>query len=139
SLRGHLVAANEALMAADYVRASVEVAQALELDPDSPEVQRTAARVKQAQENAQKEADHKQAMLGAETARTEAQQLGVSYAETRRKIDELSKWIQDQKSDNFGRYKPGEVRAEFAERESELRALQSEAERTQFARSEALE
>jgi len=138
-LHRHLQIAREALVAADYVRAAVAVAEAQELDPESAEVLELSARVERAQAEAQREAERQKALSEAAQARDEAAQMRDNYEVARRRIDELGAQILKEQSGVFGRYVDDAVRSDFARRERDLQTLRIAAERMLLSRSEALE
>ena len=138
-LRDHLRAANEALVRADYTGAALAVSKAQELDPESLEVIGLLARVDRAQKDAQRAADRAAALSGAERARVEAEAFGASYADTRRRIDELSASILQDESEVLAEFAPEPRHADLSAREEQVEALRIDAERLLLLRSEALE
>ncbi|MCY2960807.1 MAG: SUMF1/EgtB/PvdO family nonheme iron enzyme [Planctomycetota bacterium] len=138
-LRQNLRTASERLVAADYVGAAVAVAKAQELDPDSAEVIDLRSRVERGQAEAEREAERKRALAGAQEAREEAARLGASYEQTRQRIDELGALLLKNQSAVYGRYADDATRVENARRERELYAERLAAERMLLSRSEALE
>jgi len=138
-LREHLKTAAEGLAEADYIGATVAVAKARELDPESAEVLELKARVEHSQAEAVREAERLKALASAAAARVEASDLGEKYERARGKIDELGAELLKAESTVIARYAEEETRIDFAERESELYAEKLEAERLLLSRSQALE
>ncbi len=138
-LREHLKSAAEGLASADYIGATVAVAKALELDPESAEVLELKSRVERSQLEAEREAERKKALTSAAAARVEASDLRTKYARARTEIDELGAELLKSESTVLARYADEETRIDFAKRETELYTRKLEAERMLLARSQALE
>jgi len=135
----HLKTAAEGLASADYIGATVAVAKALELDPDSAEVLALKARVERGQTEAEREAERRKALRGAAAARVEASDLREKYERARTKIDELGAELLKSESNVLARYADEATRIDQARREGELYAQQLEAEQLLLSRSQALE
>ena len=138
-LRQHLADAQAALVAADYVGAAVAVAKAQELDPKSGEVVELEARVKRAQEDAQRESDRKKDLAAAEEAREEELRQRERYEQVRRDLDALAAQLVRDRPGVHAQAASEASRAAFAMLEERERELRYEAERLLLTRSEALQ
>lgn len=138
-LRTNLRGARASIAAADYTAATILVAKAKDLDPESAEVLELQARIERGVADAEREADRRRALDEAARARDEADELRASYAATRLRIDELDAQLLREQSGVFGKYAEESVRQAYAGREHAAQALRVEAERMLLSRSEALE
>jgi formylglycine-generating enzyme required for sulfatase activity/tRNA A-37 threonylcarbamoyl transferase component Bud32 len=139
ALRGHLASAREALVEARYVDAAVAIANAQELDPESPEVLELEQLVERGRERSEREAAQNKALLEAQQARKEADDLRHRYDDARARIDELSARILKEESEVHGRFADETTRGAFRRREKELDASRIEAGSLLFSRQAALE
>lgn len=139
NIEARLAEARELLAAGDFDAAMQAVAKVGEWDPDSSDADLLEARIERGRELADRETARQSSLAQAVEARVEAARKLQDYSNTRIELADLEAAIDDERAATFSMWAPRTRRAEFAEREIELRRLESVAERLLREARESLE